>query len=137
MRRTQQERSVVVARRLGDLVLDGVIVVVFDERHGGIIVIGRVVVAVGGAHAGFFGSVSGGVVVIVVGRQDRLMAFLVDLRSPDLFFLVLVGLGLLVLDLIFGLFVVGGIAGTNATAAHLQRLFGVEVGGALGAGGRG
>src|SRR3990167_10676638 len=128
MRRTQQERSVVVARRVGDLVLDGVIVVVFDERHGVVIVVGQGVVAGGGAHAGFFRSVSGGVVVIVVGRQDRLMAFLVDLRSPDLFFLVLVGLGLLVLDLIFGLFVVGGIAGTHATAAQLQRLFRIELG---------
>ena len=125
---------VVVARRLGDFVVDRVVVFVFDERHGVVIVVGQqIVVAVGRAHAGFFRGVGRRVFVLVVRREDRLVAFLVDFRRLDVVFLVLVAVDLLVLDLIFRVLIVGRIAGTGAAAAQLHRLFGIEVGSAFGA----
>src|SRR5690606_15231537 len=81
------------------------------------------------------GVVCAGLCVVVVRRQDRLMAFLVDLGGGAfgvLFFFVAVDR--LVGDLIFGLLVVSGEAGaaTRATAADgfFHR---VELGVALGA----
>src|SRR5690606_29996776 len=79
----------------------------------------------------------GGVVVIVVRGQDRLVAFLVDLRGRGGFLLVLVVGDLLLVDLILGVLVgrfVGGVAGRTAAAvAQLQRLFRIKVRVALGA----
>ncbi len=134
----RNRKSVVVARRLGDLVVDGVVVLVLDEGHGIVIVVGQqiVVVAVRRSHARLFRGVGGGIVV-VVGSQDRLVAFLVDLGGGGFAILLLVvGVRRLGLDLIFRLLVVGRIAGTRATAAQLQRFFGIEVRAAFGAMGR-
>ena len=57
----------------------------------------QIVVAVGRAHAGFFRGVGRRVFVLVVRRQDRLVAFLVDLGSAD-------GLALFLVTLAFNLF---------------------------------
>mgnify|MGYP006177845525 CR=1 FL=1 len=68
------------------------------------------------------------------GRHDGLRRDRRPLaRQHDVFFLVLVAVDLLVLDLIFRVLIVGRIAGTGAAAAQLHRLFGIEVGSAFGA----
>ena len=124
----------VVHGRLGQVAVEGVVILVLDEGHGiVVIVVVQNVVLARFAHAGFFGRV-GDHVVLVVGRQDGLVAFLVDLgRCDRFFFVVLVAVDLLVLDLIL-VGVIGGIAGRTAAAvAQLQRLLRIEVGRAFGA----
>ena len=128
-------KSIVVLVGFDDLVTEGVVILVLDERDGIIVVIvvGQdVVVAIRCAHARFFTGIGHGV-VFVVRRQDGLVTFLIDLgRGGRIVLLVLIAIGLLVDDLIFG--VIGRIAaGTAATAAQLDRLFGVELGIAFGA----
>jgi len=131
-------KSIVVLVGFDNVVSEGVVILVLDEGHGivVIIVVGQdVVIAVGGAHARFLAGI-GHDIIFVVRRQDRLVTFLIDLgRGGGIVLLVLVSVGLLVDDLIFG--VVRRIAaGTAATAAQLDRLFGVELGIAFGAVGR-
>src|SRR5690606_19353046 len=78
------------------------------------------------------------VLVVVVGGQDRLVAFLVDLgRGGGVLLILVVAGGLLLVDLILGILLgglVGGVAGRATPAiAQLQRLFRIEVGVAFGA----
>ncbi len=128
-------KSIVILVGFDDLVTEGIVILVFDERDGIVVIVivsKNVIVAVSGAHAGFLAGIGHGV-IFVVRRQDGLMTFLIDLgRGGRIVLLVLIGVGLLLDDLIFG--VVGRIAArTAATAAQLDRFFGVELGIAFGA----
>src|SRR5690606_30489654 len=93
-----------------------------------------VVVAVGRAHAGVVGA---GFAVVVVRRQDRLVAFLVDLGRGafDVLFILFCVAGL-VGDPIFGLLVSGEACAATRAAAADGFFHRVELGVALGATGR-
>src|SRR5690606_12388579 len=130
-------RLVVVARRLGQLFFEVVFVFVFDEGHGIVVVIVKnvvVVVAVGRAHAGGVGA---GLAVVVVRRQDRLVASLVDLGRGAFDVLgTLFGVGGRVGDLVFGRVVSGGAWAATRAAAADGFFHRVGLGVALGATGR-